>query len=1370
MIHFSKLKNKNLYNSLFGRLLAIIFVGTGLYSQAQITTDGKDCAGQQIQLEYNSKGSTTGIAWSSSDKNISVSKDGTNETLATVTFSQAGNYTVYVQIPDGKGNYTTDSILLKIEDCCKFEAAISGPDTVCQGSVVAISGANQGAGYSASWNFGTGTSGSSSGFGTQYLTFSQTGNQTITLTVSEDCSCNGCKPKTATKTIYVKPSPNVSVSFTPNTPCNYIGDPISFDASSTSGSAITWSFGGASSSSSSGSGASASWSTPGDKVVCATANLNGCIATACATVSVIDNTCPTASFTVPSEICQYSLFELNAVGQGYGVTYSWTLTGSNANTASGQYNARYFNDTSNQTVTLTISKCGCTDNSLTRTMYVKPTPSIDLTGPSCGVSNTNYNYSATPSFLNNVNYTWNFGDGNASSTTTTSTNVQWSSVGNKTVCLTAERQGCSSESCVNTTIVAPTCPVADFIIPTTVCQFSDLDLNAVAQGFGTNYSWTATSGTIQDPLNQNTWITFNTPGTYTITLTVNNCNCADDTYSATITVLSAPTADVVGPLFGEINTSYTFSTNTNVSYTYSWTVDGTPVSTNSSFSSSFSTPGYRNICVTVVGSNGCPITDCHLFGIVDLDCPEAIVKGNKEVCLGDTVRLSANDEGCGVDYFWNIAGQSYAGPNLQGYFSSPGTYPSYLYVTTCGCNACTNDTTYFNIVVNPSPTANILGPNAGITNQDLAFFTNPIPGVTYSWTATGSTATSNTNEFIASWPISGTYEVCVTVTNIDNSCAATDCIPVTIDSVNTPTTPCLALDSFNFGNLGLNVPVNNTSLSNSSGTVNIKTYNGSPNNAFKSHVTSNIYVRNTPLDTMTLWENSKTSIPSNSHTCFSFGDSKDGVTFKVMDLDFNDNPDYFLHEAVNVSIYNNGTPVSWTSADYTLGANVTFANYFGSTRFYNTVGEEGNSSINGDVTFSFSQAIDSLCIEFLSSSVDGNKTAPAPDLGISNIYHCKENTASCLYPAKLEFQTLGLGTDIDGTSILNNGNEVTFSVTDPSNILLISETSTNYLRGSLDTTAYIVTKNDNSDKVIICMEFASPTENVSFTLYDLDFNDDKDYQLTEVLELELSLNGINVPLTSADYSLGSFVLVNGNTFSQKTQMVNASEDFGDVIIHLTNTVDKVCVYFYSNSVDGVLTTPSPDFGISDITACTNVPVPVTWLDIAATNVGDKKAQVTWSTSAEIDNDRFEVQRSLDGQLFETIDIVKGKGTTNAISDYKIIDQNPYPGVSFYRIKQIDYNGDFDYSTLAMLNRAVTNSVLYPNPVTGSNVILELGSPLGINGELRISDLYGNLVTTIAMDKDAKRHNINIAAFRNGAYFVTYVNNGVITTHKLFVNH
>ena len=111
------------------------------------------------------------------------------------------------------------------------------------------------------------------------------------------------------------------------------------------------------------------------------------------------------------------------------------------------------------------------------------------------------------------------------------------------------------------------------------------------------------------------------------------------------------------------------------------------------------------------------------------------------------------------------------------------------------------------------------------------------------------------------------------------------------------------------------------------------------------------------------------------------------------------------------------------------------------------------------------------------------------------------------------------------------------------------------------------------------------------------------------------------------------------------------------------------------------------------------------------NLKDGKVYLDWKTASEINNDFFEVQRSEDGKDWPVIGEVTGNGTINEVVSYGFIDKSPLFGQSYYRLRQVDFDGQFEYSPTVSINNSFEGQrmevILFPNPTSQGNINLRV---------------------------------------------------------------
>ncbi len=168
------------------------------------------------------------------------------------------------------------------------------------------------------------------------------------------------------------------------------------------------------------------------------------------------------------------------------------------------------------------------------------------------------------------------------------------------------------------------------------------------------------------------------------------------------------------------------------------------------------------------------------------------------------------------------------------------------------------------------------------------------------------------------------------------------------------------------------------------------------------------------------------------------------------------------------------------------------------------------------------------------------------------------------------------------------------------------------------------------------------------------------------------------------------------------------------------------------------------------------PLPVKLIYFEATDQKDGNVLLKWATESEIDNDYFEVEVSEDGSNFRPITTLEGKGTTNELVTYSYQDENPYFGFNYYRLKQVDFNGDFEYSDIASVRVTEGFDVfsVYPNPVTTNlNVKINMPTESG-NGFIEIINMYGQIVKRIQPTGNSIS-TLDLTDIAQGTYLISY---------------
>ncbi|MFI5149372.1 MAG: T9SS type A sorting domain-containing protein [Bacteroidia bacterium] len=217
-----------------------------------------------------------------------------------------------------------------------------------------------------------------------------------------------------------------------------------------------------------------------------------------------------------------------------------------------------------------------------------------------------------------------------------------------------------------------------------------------------------------------------------------------------------------------------------------------------------------------------------------------------------------------------------------------------------------------------------------------------------------------------------------------------------------------------------------------------------------------------------------------------------------------------------------------------------------------------------------------------------------------------------------------------------------------------------------------------------------------------------------------------------------------------------------------------------------LGTPGVTAGVGTVTAggintfspwilvTTASPLPVELLDFTARETIQGSVDIVWKTASETNNAFFTVERSADGQHFESLEQTPGAGNSSSVNTYRTKDLKPLKGISYYRLRQTDFDGKSTLSNLAEVNLQHPSSFrIYPNPVNGhEHLTLVFSEDPGMETLVSIQDLSGSCVyskTISAQKSEGNSVEMNFPDFlAKGMYFVIASNNHGMFKQKLII--
>ena len=214
--------------------------------------------------------------------------------------------------------------------------------------------------------------------------------------------------------------------------------------------------------------------------------------------------------------------------------------------------------------------------------------------------------------------------------------------------------------------------------------------------------------------------------------------------------------------------------------------------------------------------------------------------------------------------------------------------------------------------------------------------------------------------------------------------------------------------------------------------------------------------------------------------------------------------------------------------------------------------------------------------------------------------------------------------------------------------------------------------------------------------------------------------------------------------------------------------------------DGVFTDETPISGATDIgggryeftgvniadnnrftlaTANLTTPLPIELVNFNAI-LNNRIVDLTWITASETNNDYFTIQRSKSALDWDDVSTVQGAGNSSATIMYHEVDYAPYLGLSFYRLKQTDFDGNFTYSEVKSINLGVSELRVYPNPVT--NTIIVTGSQASDLEDLKLFNAAGQNVSNhmTILSRGELELIIDVSNLESGIYFFVSKSNQV----------
>ncbi|MGB1218112.1 MAG: T9SS type A sorting domain-containing protein [Saprospiraceae bacterium] len=208
----------------------------------------------------------------------------------------------------------------------------------------------------------------------------------------------------------------------------------------------------------------------------------------------------------------------------------------------------------------------------------------------------------------------------------------------------------------------------------------------------------------------------------------------------------------------------------------------------------------------------------------------------------------------------------------------------------------------------------------------------------------------------------------------------------------------------------------------------------------------------------------------------------------------------------------------------------------------------------------------------------------------------------------------------------------------------------------------------------------------------------------------------------------------------------------------------------TKTIEGVVSQSSACISITDPSN-----LPIEWGEVTATAKENEFIRLDWNTITEENNLGFEIERySEESDVFHQVSFVEGQGNSLEETDYVFDDSNVYPGVLYhYRIKQLDLNGDYNYSDIVSAKVDVTRLMVsvFPNPVLDGSLNLSITNPTDeADFKVEIFSSEGKLMQNSSYEL-AQNHqilNLDVSRLSKGMYIVRMSNFSFSQVEQLII--
>ena len=254
--------------------------------------------------------------------------------------------------------------------------------------------------------------------------------------------------------------------------------------------------------------------------------------------------------------------------------------------------------------------------------------------------------------------------------------------------------------------------------------------------------------------------------------------------------------------------------------------------------------------------------------------------------------------------------------------------------------------------------------------------------------------------------------------------------------------------------------------------------------------------------------------------------------------------------------------------------------------------------------------------------------------------------------------------------------------------------------------------------------------------------------------------GAGLTFTSPIIGATTATVLDGNASANRVADLTATITFGTPLA----AGDEVMIRFSDLNDAGT----DHVISIDNVRVIAQAPTSISLVKFTADKISEK-VKLNWVTATEINNDKFVVERSADGENFELVSEVKGAGNSREINSYNVVDAAPLKGTSYYRLTQVDFNGASEtFAPVAVNMSGKLHLATVQSNTEAGNIDLNIYSPSATSTAIRITDLSGRTIASqqVNLVEGYQSVNLNTNNLSSGIHIIQIMNGEEVVMKKL----